>query len=100
MGNILHFTQALFLKGHVTHGKNLIYHQDFRLQMGGDCKGQADIHSAGIPFHRRVEKLINFSKSHDLVELSFDFPKAHSENAAVHANVFSASELGMKSSSN
>ena len=46
-------------------------------------KREPDIHPARITFHRRVEKLFDFGKRDDLIELSANFGAVHAENCAV-----------------
>ncbi len=47
-------------------------------------------------FQRRVDKISDFGKGHDLIELAIDFLLAHAENRAVQIGVFAAGQLRMK----
>ena len=44
-GHILHLAQALLLELSVADSKNFVDDQDFRLQMGGNSKGQTHVHA-------------------------------------------------------
>src|ERR1700722_9920694 len=70
--NIVHFTQAFFLKLSVSHRKNLIHNQNLRLQMRCHGKGKSHIHSRGITLYWCIQKPLYFCKSHNFVKLHFD----------------------------
>src|SRR5207248_9570164 len=99
LGDILHLAKAFLLKRHVANRKNFIDDQDLRIEMSGNGEGQAYIHPAGIAFYRRVKKLFNFSKRDDAVKVAFDFLPAHAQDAAVHEDVFTTGQFGMKTRS-
>jgi hypothetical protein len=94
--DILHLVETFALKAHIADGEHFIHDQDFRFEMRGDSKGEAQIHAAGIMLNRRVNKLLHFGKRHDLVELARDLDARHAENRAVQINIFASRQLRMK----
>src|SRR6266550_1155104 len=94
----LHLTQALLLKGAISHRQDLVYDQYLWIQIGSYGKGQTHIHAAAITLHRRVQELLDLSKGHDLVELGFDFRLLHAQNGAVEKDVLSSGQFRMKPS--
>ena len=95
-GDFTHLPQAFFLKYHISHSQNLINQQRLGLQVGGDGKCQARLHSAAVMFQRRIDKISDLGKGHDLIELAIDFFFAHAENRAVQVGVFAARQLRVK----
>src|SRR2546421_5694550 len=98
--DILHFLKRLFLETRVPHRKDFIDQKDLRFEVRCDREGQAHIHAAGIPFHRRIEELVNLSKGNDLVELALNFDASHAEDSAIEKNVFAPGQFRMKTCSN
>ena len=45
-GDVAHFAETFFLEIDVADGEDFIDEKNFRLEMGGDCKGEADVHAA------------------------------------------------------
>ena len=70
------------------------------LEMRSYGESQTDIHPAGVPLHRRVEKSLNLSKGDDLIEFLTDLALRHSENGAIQIDVFPPRQLWVKSGSN
>ena len=64
---LVFFVYSMKKDVHLKGGKHLIYDQNFRLQLRRDRKGQTHKHTAGILFHRGIEKLFNFGERHDLI---------------------------------
>ena len=92
----LHFSEALFLKFGIADGQDLIDNQNFRLKVRGDRERKPHVHSRRIMLDRRVEKLFDFGKVNDLIELPADLPLRHAEDRAVEEDVFASSEFRMK----
>ena len=44
-GDVAHFAKTLFLEIDIAHGQDLIHQKNFRLEMGGDGKGQPHVHA-------------------------------------------------------
>jgi hypothetical protein len=84
------------LEAGVTDGQDLIHDQDFRVQVGCDTESQADVHSTGVSFHRRVQKLFDFRKGDDLIELALDLAPAHAQDGAIEEDIISAGKLRME----
>ena len=68
--DVTHFAQAFFLELDVADGQDFVDQKNFRLEMGGDGKGQPDVHAAGIMLHGRVDEFFEFGEGHDFVELA------------------------------
>src|ERR1041385_9577959 len=95
-GNIMHFAKAFSLKLYVSDSQHLVHNEDFGLEMGGDGKGQAHIHAAGVTLDWCVQELLDLGERDDLIELPLNFCLAHPENGSVQVNVFPAGQLLMK----
>jgi hypothetical protein len=93
---IAHLAQALLLKLGIPNRQDFIHHQDLRIQMSSDGKGQADVHAAGVALDGGIDELLDFGKSDDLVELAAHFVFAHAHDGAVEVDVLAAGELGVK----
>ena len=64
--------------------------------MGGHSEGQFDIHTAGVPFYRRVDELLHLGKVNNIIKLFFNFRFCHAKNGAIHIHVFPPGQLRMK----
>ena len=91
-----HFPEAFLLKRQVADGEHFVHEQDFRLEVRGDGKRQAHLHSRAVMLQRRVDEIGDFGKGDDLVEFAVDFLLAHAENRAVQIRIFAAGQLGVK----
>ena len=87
---LVHLTKAFFLKLGVAHGENFIDHQNLRLQVRCDRKGQPDIHAAAVTLHRCIKKLFDLRECNDLIELLLDLRARHSKDRAVQKDIFAA----------
>ena len=68
--------------------------------MGGDGKGQAQVHAAGIALDGGIDKFLNLGKSYDLVKFLIDFNALHAQDRTVQVNIFTPAEFGMKAGAN
>src|SRR6056297_333511 len=98
-GNLAHFSQTLALKLSVTHCKDFIDDENFRVEMSGDGECQTHTHSAGIPFKRGVQKSFDARKFNNRIEVSVDLDSLHPENGTVEIDVFSSGQFGVKAGS-
>src|SRR5258706_13151307 len=64
--------------------------------MRGDRERESQIHAGGIMFGRRVDKLFEFRKRHDLVELAVDFIAAHAKDRSAEVDILTAGQLRME----
>lgn len=64
--------------------------------MDGDGEAQADEHTAGVALDRGIQEVADIGEVNDLVEFGGDLPPVHSQDGAVHEDVFPAGEQGMK----
>src|SRR5271157_6511863 len=94
--DILHLPQALLLELGVADGQHLIDDQDFGIEIRRDRECQPYVHAAAEALDRSVEKFLDAREIDDLVELLFDLPPRHAEDAAVEKDVLAAGELGME----
>src|SRR5712692_8926424 len=53
----VHTLQALLLEKGVSHGKHLIYQQDFRFAVDGNGEAETHVHSRGVALDRRVDEI-------------------------------------------
>src|SRR5208283_5284925 len=95
-GHITHFAEALFLEVDVADGEDVIHQEDFRLEVGGNGKGQAHVHTAGIVLYGRVNEFFQLRESHDFIEFARDFALAHSQNCTAQISVLPPGEFRMK----
>ena len=95
-GHVAHLPKAFLLETDIADGKNFVHEKDFRLEMGGDSEGQADVHAGRIVLHGRINEFFEFGKGHDFVELADDLGFAHAQDGAGEEGVFAAGKLGMK----
>ena len=61
--------------------------------MGGDCEGEAQVHTGRVVFDRGVEEPLDLGERYDLVELAVDLSALHAEDGAVEINVLTAGQL-------
>src|SRR6266404_2967211 len=95
-GDVAHFTEAFLLEIDVADGEDFIDEENFRLEMGGDSKGEADVHAGGVVLDGRVDEFFEFGEGHDFIEFAGDFGFAHAEDGAGEESVFAAGEFGME----
>ena len=95
-GSIAHFPKTFSLKGCVTNSQHFVDKQNLRLQVRGDGKRKAQIHAAGIMFHRRVNELIDFGERNDFIKPAANLLARHAQHSAVKIHIFSASQFRMK----
>ena len=69
---ILHLAQAFLLEFRIANSKYLVDDKDFRLQMSGYGKGQADFHAAAVMLYWSVDEFFYTAKSNDLIKLGLD----------------------------
>src|SRR5262249_19173614 len=93
-----HLSQAFLLKSSVSHRQHLVYDQDLWLQVSSHGKGQAQVHSAGIMLHRRVNEFFDLGKGYDFVKFSFNLSPCHAQDRAVEINIFAPGQFRVKSS--
>src|SRR6185436_435650 len=94
--DVAHLLKTLLLKLRIADCEHFVDQQHFRLEMRRDAKRKPHVHTTRIAFHRRVEKLLNFSKAGDLVKLAVDLGLAHAEDRAVEIDVLATGQLRMK----
>src|SRR6266853_5909287 len=72
-GDIAHLAEAFFLEIYVTDGQDFIDEENLRLEVSSDSESQADVHASGVVLNGGVNKLFEFGKRYDFIELAFDF---------------------------
>src|SRR5689334_2994691 len=61
-----------------------------------DCKREPYVHAAAVSFDWRVDELLDFRETDDLLKLSLDLFARHAEYRAVEKNVFASTQFRMK----
>ena len=97
--DLLHAAVALRLEEHVSHRKGLIHNEDFRFYVDRQRKSQPYKHTAGIGFHRLVNKVSDIRKFQDIRKLLVHlfFGKAH--HGSVHVNILNAGVIHVEARS-
>lgn len=94
--NLAHFAEAFFLEVYIAHRQDLINEENFWFEVGGDGKGQADVHAGGVVLDGSVDKFFEFGEGDDFVEFAGDVAFAHAEDGAGEEGVFAAGQLGVE----
>src|SRR5207245_4603541 len=95
-GDVAHVAETLFLEVDVTDGEDFVDEEDFRLEMGGDGEGQADVHAGGVVLDGRVNEFFELGEGDDFVEFAGDFAAGHPQDGAGEKRVLAAGKLGME----
>ncbi len=100
-GDVL--SSKLFELLHAPAGENrvadcqrLIDNQDLGVDVNRGGKCQADIHAAGIFFHRPIDELADFGESFDARKGLVQFFARQSQNLAIQINIFAPAEFGIE----
>ena len=99
LGHFVHLPEAFFLELAVPHCKDLIYNEDFRIEVGCHCKGKTDIHTTGIAFDGGVDKLFDPREVDYLIELSLDLCSGHPQDGTVQKYILPTGEFRMEAGS-
>ena len=67
--------------------------------MGGDGRGKAHIHPAGVSFDRCIQVFFYLGKGYYLVELAFYLRSGHAKDCAVQVDVLPPGQFRMKTCS-
>ena len=84
---------AFPLEHEVADRQNLIHDKNFRHNNRGNCKRDTRNHTRRIVFHRHVEKLLDFRKFDNLIEMFVDKLLGIAQQCAIQINIFASSEL-------
>src|SRR5207302_881400 len=57
--DLAHFSETLPLERNVADCQDLVDDEDVRLEVCSDREGEADVHTARIALHRRVDELLD-----------------------------------------
>src|SRR5205823_14048434 len=96
LGHVAHLAETFFLEVDVADGQNLIDEKNFRLEMGGDGEGQADVHAGGVVLNGGVNEFFELGEGHNLIEFADDFALAHAKDGAGEERVFAPGQLRME----
>src|SRR5215510_10470328 len=69
------------------------------LEVRGDCKAEAQVHTARISLGWCIKKVLNLGKGDYLVELTRDFGLVHSQDRTVKIDVFTPGQVRVKTCS-
>src|SRR5438128_3345039 len=97
-GYVAHLAETFLLEIDVPDGQNFVHEKDFGFQVGGNGKGETDVHAAGVVLHGRINEFLQLCESHDLVKFGGDFAFAHAENGAGKKRVFPPRQFRMEAS--
>ena len=73
----VHFSEAFLLKFRVPDGQYLVHDEHLRLEVRRNREGQPQIHTAGVPFDRSVQKGFDSGELNDFVEPLTDIGAIH-----------------------
>ena len=90
------FVIAFCLEKYISYGKGLIHDQDLRIDIDGHGKSQTDKHTAGIGFHRLIDKLTDIGKSQDLRKTFLDLLFRKAEHGTVEIHILHTGILHIK----
>jgi len=80
----------------VADGEDFINDENLRIEIDGDGEGEAEHHTVGIGAERLVDEIVEFGKvDNGFVKIAGLF-SSETEKRGIEANVFAASEIGMK----
>ncbi len=96
LGHILHLAEAALLELNVSNRQDFVDEKDLCVEMGGHGKRQAEVHTRGISFDRRVNELFDPGEGDDVIEPRPDLFSFHSENRTIEKHVLSTGQFGMK----
>src|ERR1017187_5449298 len=99
LSDISHLTEALLLKSCIANCEYFIYQKDFGLEMGRHSERKSHIHAAAVALYRRVQKLLDFGKEDNFIELPSYFRPGHSHYGTVEVNVLATGQFWMKTRS-
>ena len=85
-----------FWKVDVADGEHFVYEENFRLEMGGDGEGEADVHTGGIVLDGGVDEFVDFGEGYDFVELAVDLSLAHAQDGAAEIRILATGELAVE----
>ena len=95
-GHVAHLAQAFLLEIDVANGEHLVHQKNLRFEMGGDGKGEADVHTGGIMLHGCVDEFFELGESNDFIKFACDFALGHAQNGTAKKSVFAAREFRME----
>src|SRR6266403_612078 len=78
-----HLAKALFLKGHIPNGENLVHDEDLRIQASCNGKAQPDIHATRVMLDRSVQQFLKLRESNDLVKRRLHLCLRHAQHNAI-----------------
>ena len=96
MSDILHLSNSLFLKLCITNSQHLIHYKNFGIKVGCHSKAETNLHTAAIALHWRINITFTSRKSDDLIQLASYFLLGHTQNGAIHIDVFKSRHLRME----
>lgn len=89
----VHLPKASLLEVEVPDGEDLVHDQNLRLEERRYREGEAKVHPARVPLHRRVDEPLHLGERDDLGELRRDFPPPHPEHGTTQEDVLAPCQL-------
>jgi hypothetical protein len=96
-GYVSDSAQAFFLKLSIPDGEDFIDYENLRFEVSSHGESEAHVHATAVAFDGSVQKLIDLSKSDDLVESRCDLLLFHSQHGPVKEDVLPPGEFGVES---
>jgi hypothetical protein len=90
---MLETAETFRLELHVAHRQRLVDQQHVGIDAGGDGKGQAHEHAAGIVLHRLLDEITDVGEGEDFIQTLFGFGAAQTKDAGVQEDVLDAGEI-------
>ena len=94
-----HELHALLRENDIPHGQSLINDQDIRVNMRNDGECQAHHHTAGIGFHRLINRLSDIGKCRNLLISGVDLAFCESQQGRVHIDILFSRKLRRETAS-
>ena len=90
---------AFCLEKYITNRQCLIYNQDLRIDIDGNCKGKTYKHTAGIGFHRLMDIISDICKSKDIIQLCVDLFLRKADHGTVQIHILKPGIFHIKTGS-
>ena len=87
---------TLLLEHKVADRKHLIHHQQVRRDLGCDGKAEAGHHAGGKVFDRHINKIPEFGKINDVVEVFVHISAIITEHRAVQVDILTGGQVHIK----
>ena len=91
--HLFHAVVAFLLEHEVAHRQNFVAGQDVGPHLGGDGEAQAGDHAGRVVFHRHIDKIPQFCKVDDVLEVLVHIGTVMPQDGTVEVNVLAGGQL-------